>query len=154
MAMSKDGQPDKTGRDEGGRFTKGCSGNPSGRPIGIRNKSALLIETLMAGDAEAISVSVIDAAKSGDMTAAKIVLDRLLPVRRDSPINLPLPQIKTAQDVAAAMASILKSVGSGELTPDEGQQLSKLLESYLKTLVSSNLEERLIAIETKISQSV
>jgi hypothetical protein len=51
------------------------------------------------------------------------------------------------------MAAILKSVGSGELTPDEGQQLSKLLESYLKTLVSSNLEERLIAIEAKISEN-
>jgi hypothetical protein len=151
--MTDEKTPEFTGRNQAGRFTKGCSGNPSGRPIGIRNKSALLIETLMAGDAEAISVSVIDAAKSGDMTAAKIVLDRLLPVRRDSPINLPLPPIKTAQDVAAAMSELLASVATGELTPDEGQQLSKLLESYLKTLVGSNLEERLIAIEAKISES-
>ena len=151
--MSEDFKPEFTGRNQAGRFTKGCSGNPSGRPRGIRNKSAKLIEALLAGDAEAVSVSVIDAAKNGDMTAARLVLDRLLPVRRDSPINIPLPQIKTAQDVAAAMAAILKSVGSGELTPDEGQQLSKLLESYLKTLVSSNLEERLIAIEAQIGES-
>ena len=151
--MSEDSQPETSGRNQAGQFIKGCSGNPSGRPRGIRNKSAQLIEALLAGDAEAISVSVIDAAKSGDMTAARLVLDRILPARKDSPINITLPPIRTATDVTTAMSSILSSVGSGELTPDEGQQLSKLLESYLKTLVSSNLEERLIAIEAKISEN-
>ena len=151
--MSNTYQPANTGRNLAGQFEKGFSGNPSGRPRGIRNKSAQLIEALLAGDAEAISVSVIDAAKSGDMTAARLVLDRILPTRKDSPINITLPPIRTAKDVTAAMSELLASVATGELTPDEGQQLSKLLESYLKTLVNSNLEERLIAIEAKISEN-
>lgn len=88
---------------------------------------------MLAGDVEAIAVSVIDAARNGDMTAARLVLDRILPARKDSPINITLPSIRTAKDVTTAMSELLASVATGELTPDEGQQLSKLLESYLKT---------------------
>ena len=153
-AMTNDEQPVKTGRNQAGQFIRGRSGNPSGRPRGIRNKSAQLVEALLAGDAEEISISVIHAAKNGDMTAARLVLDRILPTRKDSPINITLPPIRTVKDVTTAMSELLASVATGELTPDEGQQLSKLLESYLKTLVSSDIETRLSAIENKISEAV
>lgn len=152
--MSEDTQPETSGRNQAGQFIKGRSGNPQGRPRGIRNKAAQLIETLLAGDSEAIAVSVIDAARNGDMTAARLVLDRILPARKDSPINITFPPIRTATDVTTAMSDLLASVATGELTPDEGQQLSKLLESYLKTLVSSDIEARLNAIEAKISEAV
>lgn len=152
--MSEDSQPETSGRNQAGQFIKGYSGNLAGRPSGIRNKSAQLIETLMAGDAEAISVRVIDAAKNGDMTAARLILDRLLPASKDNPINIPLGAIKTTKDVAAAMSSILDSVGTGELTPGQGEQVTKLLEGYLRMLQSTELEKRLTALEARLADTI
>jgi hypothetical protein len=36
-------------------FTPGCSGNPAGRPKGARNRSTLALETLLDGQAEALT---------------------------------------------------------------------------------------------------
>ena len=67
-------------------FQAGQSGNPAGRAKGTRTHYSMLAEKLMGGDIEDITRSVIDAAKGGDMTAARIVLDRITPVRRDRPV--------------------------------------------------------------------
>ncbi len=58
------------------QFQKGQSGNPAGKPKGARHKT-----TLMQDDAERIVNAVITAACNGDMTAAKIILDRICPPR-------------------------------------------------------------------------
>jgi hypothetical protein len=51
-------------------------GNP-GKPKAARHQTTIAAEKLMQGDSEAIVRAVIDAAKGGDMTAARIVLDRI-----------------------------------------------------------------------------
>ena len=33
---------------------------------------------------------------AGDMTAARLILDRIVPVRKGRPVRLPLPPVKTA----------------------------------------------------------
>ena len=48
-------------------FQKGQSGNPAGRPKGSRNKSLLVIEALMDGQAEAITQIVTEKALDADM---------------------------------------------------------------------------------------
>jgi hypothetical protein len=52
----------------------------------------------MAGDAEAVVRAVIDVAKGGDMTAARLVLDRIAPPCRGRPVRLDLPPIVCAAD--------------------------------------------------------
>jgi hypothetical protein len=42
-------------------------------------------------------------------------------------------------------------VGSGELTPGEGAEISRLIEGYIKTLEVTEHEERLTAIEAAIA---
>ena len=66
------------------KFLKGQSGNPAGRPRGARNRSTVLLQNLLEGEAEAITRKVIDLAKSGDMTAIKLCMDRLAPPRRSA----------------------------------------------------------------------
>lgn len=71
------------------RFQKGKSGNPLGRPKGSKNKSTIVKEALKA-EAEDLLVKhlpdvvkeVIRQAKQGNMVAAKMLLDRAIPVKR------------------------------------------------------------------------
>jgi hypothetical protein len=53
-------------------FQIGISGNPNGRKAGSRNKATLLLEALLDGEAEAVTRTVIEKAKAGDMGAARL----------------------------------------------------------------------------------
>lgn len=108
-----------TGKQRGKPFEKGKSGNPAGKPKGARHKTTLLAEKLMQDDAENIVNAVLKAAHNGDMTAARIVLDRIAPPRRDNLVRFTLPKIERASDAATASAAILDAVAEGELTPAE-----------------------------------
>jgi hypothetical protein len=74
-----------TGQKQSGRFVKGQSGNPRGRPKGARNTTTVALETLLDGQAQALTQKAIDLALAGDITALRLCLDRILPVRKDRP---------------------------------------------------------------------
>src|SRR5450631_2812498 len=69
-------------------FQPGRSGNPAGKPSGARHQTTIAAEKLMQGDCEAIVRAVIEKAKSGDAVAAKIILDRIVPVRKGAPVHI------------------------------------------------------------------
>ena len=141
--------PENTGRKQAGRFAKGRSGNPKGKPRGARHKATVLAEKLMQDDAQAIVAAVLDAAKGGDMTAARLVLERIAPVRKGRPICLDLPKIETASDVEAAMAALTLAMASGEITPDEAATVANIFEIRRRTIETMELEQRILAIEQK-----
>ncbi len=66
------------------------------------------------------------------MTAAKIILDRIAPVRRSHSFDL--PKIKCPDDEVAARAAILSAVADGSLTP--GGAVGVKLFSQLRRNVS------------------
>jgi hypothetical protein len=70
---------------------------------------------LLEGEAEAVTRAVVDKAKSGELAAAKIILDRILPPRRDRPVVFTVPKIEKAADALTASAAIVEAVASGEL---------------------------------------
>ena len=72
---------------------KPCRGNPAGRPRGSRNRATLLMESLLADDAEAIGRKAIAMAKQGDMAAIRLCMDRLAPVRKGEPVAFELPPL-------------------------------------------------------------
>jgi len=63
------------------QFTKGVSGNPAGRPRGIKDKRHRYAESIESMIPEVLE-SVFQKAVAGDMTAAKMLLDRSLPTKR------------------------------------------------------------------------
>jgi hypothetical protein len=114
-------------------FQKGQSGNPAGKPRGARHKTTLLAEKLMQDDVEKIVNAVLTAARNGDMTAAKIILDRIAPVRRGR-VFVSMPETVRPDDEVAARAEILREVLGGNLTPAEGVEISNLIEVFVKKL--------------------
>lgn len=129
------------------RFKKGQSGNPTGRPKGARHKTTLAIEALLDGEGEAITRVAIEKALEGDMTAIRVCMDRIAPPRKDRHIEFQLPKMEKASDAAAASAAIVDAASSGDLTPVEATELMKIVESYARTLVVSDFEERLERLE-------
>ena len=78
--------PAKTGSKQvGGRFEKGVSGNPGGRPAGSRNVATLACESLLEGQAEALTQKAVDIALAGDTVALKLCIDRIFSPRKHRP---------------------------------------------------------------------
>src|SRR6478752_3022016 len=98
------------GKQRGRPFQKGQSGNRDGRPKGSRNATTLALETLLDGQATALTQKAIDLALAGDMAALRICLDRILPPRKDRPTTFDFPAITTAAEAAATMSAILTAV--------------------------------------------
>ncbi len=137
-----------------GRFRKGRSGNPAGKPRGTRNKLTVLAEKLMEDDAESVTRAVVDKAKGGDMAAARLVLDRIAPPRKGRPVRFTMAKTVKAADVAEAVGAIVNAMARGELTPDEAATIAAVLEVKRKALETVELEKRIAALEQAASERV
>ena len=144
---------ENTGKiQESSKFKRGQSGNPKGKPKGARNKSTLAAEKLLEGSLDRICQRIEEEALNGNMQAAKMILDRFLPSRKDRVIRIDLPQIKTNEDVLSVIGCIVSAVGNGEISPSEGESLSRTIDMYSEALEAHGLELRLSAIETSIKR--
>jgi len=128
-------------------FRPGQSGNPNGRPKGSRNATTLALESLLDGQAKALTQKAIDLALAGDLIALRICLDRILPVRKDRPIEFVLPEIATIADTPKAIGAITAAVARGEITAADGADVSRLVETYVRAIEASDLDKRLKALE-------
>lgn len=141
--------PAKTGRQHAGRFAKGASGNPAGRPQGSRHKATLAMEAIFEGEAEQLGRRAVELALDGDTTALRLCLERIAPARKSRQINLTLPKIERAADVLDAMSEVVAAVVGGHIDVDEGASLAGLLDLKRRAIESVDIEKRLAALEAK-----
>jgi len=125
----------------------GQSGNPKGRPAGSRNRMTLVALAAMEEGADAIAKKVVEMAKQGDMSAARLVLERLVPPAKERPIFLNLPDTGSADGVAQAQAAILQAVAAGDILPGEAATLAGIVEARRKAVETQELEARISALE-------
>jgi hypothetical protein len=100
----------------------------SGRPQGARNKKTLAAEILLEGQARALTRRAVQAALGGDMTAMRLCLERISPVRREAAIRVDIPPVNSAADVPAAISAIVSAVAAGNLTVGQGESMVALLD--------------------------
>jgi len=136
----------KNGRNTAGQFTEGNSGKPKGS----RNKATIAIESLLEGQAEALTQTAISKALDGDSMALRLCMDRIAPLPKDNTILFPLPRMESANDASKAAGSVLKAVSIGEITPIEGSRVMGLIDSFRRTLELTVIEHRIQALESNI----
>jgi hypothetical protein len=132
----------KLARQPDGTFSKGASGNPKGRP---KTETAAL-RMQIAPQAEAIIRQVISQALDGDLSAAKLILDRILPPLKPvtAPVTIPFEGVESLSDHARA---ILSAASSGEISSDIAAQLIQSTANLTRIIEVEDLRERLEALE-------
>ena len=140
---SQENKLSKYGRNTDGTFSNGNVGKTKG----TRNKKTLAIESLLEGQAEALTQTAISKALEGDGLALRLCMERIAPAPKDNSVSFPLLEMKDAMDASKAASSILTAVSEVELSPIEGIRVMGLIDSYRRTLELTEIEERLQALE-------
>jgi len=135
----------KTKTKNTGQFKAGESGNPAGRPKGSSG-----ISKLRAGISEHVPdiiAKMVEKAKEGDSTAARLLLERAIPALRptDHPEPLSIPGATLTEQGNAVIAAI----ASGELAPVQGGVLLAALANLAKLTEADDLEKRIAALEAR-----
>lgn len=139
-------KPENTGRKSDGTFAPGNS--LGGKPAGARHKVTRAIEALLDNEHEALTRKAIEKALEGDMVALRLCLDRLAPPRKDAPVSIGLPAVRSAADAVEASAAVLAAVAAGEITPDEAGRVMALLTAHKAIVEAGDHEARIAALES------
>ena len=142
--------PNNDGRKSDGRFAAG--NRLGGNRAGSRHRVTLAIEALLEGQHVALTAKAVELALSGDTTALRLCLDRLAPPKRDVPIRMSLPLVRSASDTVIASSNVLAAVSAGEITPDEGGRIMALLAAHTAIVEACDHEIRITEMEVRVRQ--
>jgi hypothetical protein len=134
-------------KQRGKPFARGVSGNPAGRRRGSRNAALVALDRLGEEAAADVVRVVIAAARAGDLTAARTLLDRVWPARKGRAVALPLPPVATPAGVVAALAVVVATMAEGALTPDEASAVAAVIEGQRRAIETEELAARIAALE-------
>lgn len=118
-----------------GKFLPGNSGG-AGRPKGSRNKVTIACEELLEGEGEKLTRKAIDLALSGDTTALKLCIDRIIPPRK----GRPLPKLERKEG-ENPVETLLRAVLDGHVTPEEGRDVVSMVESAARVAATQILAD-------------
>jgi hypothetical protein len=133
-------------------WQRGQSGNPKGRPKGLRHRCVVALEAIGFDAGEEIIRTVVRLAKAGDLDACRILLDRLWP-RGRFPIEFKLPTLSKASDLTAAIAALTKEMAEGRLTPQEAAHVGVVFDLHRKAHEATELEQRIERLERAVNQT-
>jgi hypothetical protein len=127
-------------------FEKGQSGNPAGRPPGIRDKRNAMRELLVPHAAELVAKAV-ELAKAGDVTALRICLDRLIPPAKakDDPVSVP----GLSGSLADSGRTVLEALAAEKITPDEAAAILQAIATQARIVEVAEIEKRVTALEQR-----
>lgn len=112
-------------RDRKGRFPKGASGNPGGRPT--RSAQYAKRYPQLQENGPAIIAVAIDLALGGDRDALSLLVPRLMPALR--PVDVPVALAAGADKLGPveAVDAVVAAVMSGVVSPDVGERIASTI---------------------------
>jgi len=120
-----------------------------GRPRGSRNKTTKAALELINSHSEPVVRKVIVMALQGNETMLRALFDRIVPARRETPVNIGKLPTTTIDDLGKANEQLVKLVSSGKLTITEANGLADLIEKQRKLFEIEELERRVKVLESK-----
>ena len=132
------------------QWKPGQTGNPKGRPPGV--SAITKLRASIAGEVPEILASLVVAAKGGDVQAARLILERVLPPVKatEQAVTLQLPEDGSLTDQGWA---VLAAVSAGSLAPGQGAQLLAAIGTLAKVTEIDELEARLTKLEAQSEKS-
>ena len=137
-----------------GRFKKGQSGNPAGKPKGTRHRATMAMLELLKDESQALARVCVDRALEGDIQALKLCLDRICPPSKDHPFEVTLPKVSSVDDLPAFTGSLLDAVADGTLPPSEAEKISKIAAIHKEAVQLATFETRLSELEALIKEKL
>jgi len=128
------------------QWQPGQTGNPKGRPPGQSEITRL--RASLAGDVPEILAGLVEAAKGGDVQAARLILERILPSVKaiEQAVELQLPEGGT---LTAKASAVLSAAAAGHLAPGQAAQLIAALGTLAKITEIDELAARITSLEEK-----
>jgi hypothetical protein len=132
-----------------GRWKKGESGNPAGRPAGAGEVSK--IRAAIAERVPELLTRLMAQALQGDTGAARLLLERAVaPLKAaEQPQALNLPDGTMTEQGRAVLAS----VAAGELAPGQGAALLGAIGTLARVSEIDEMNARITALENKHEKS-
>ena len=126
-----------------GRWKPGQSGNPKGRPPGSSEVARL--RAGIAARVPQILDRLTEAALAGDVQAARLLLERVLPPVKavELPIELPLSEGRPTEQAR----QVLAAAAGGALAPDQAVSLIGSLAAVARISETDELRERIERLE-------
>jgi Family of unknown function (DUF5681) len=137
MAMTNPKRP--------GRWKAGESGNPAGRKPGSGEVAKM--RAAMAEHVPALVTVLVERALSGDIGAARLLLERTIAPLKASEEAAPLAMPEgTLADQAHA---VVQAAADGNLAPGQAAQMVAALGGVARIVETTEILERLTALEAK-----
>lgn len=127
-------------------FRPGVSGNPKGRPAGIKDHRAEWREALAEHGTELVAKAV-ELALDGDTQALKLCIDRAIPAYRPAAEKVEFELVGASLTEKAE--SVLAAVAAGHLDPQTGKALIDGIGALTKIAEVEEIRQRLDALEAQ-----
>ncbi len=118
------------------KFTKGQSGNPSGRPVGITKTTE--IRQQLENGSDGVVRKLLEMAEGGDIDAIKMVMDRVCPAPKQAAQPILLPSFDSDQE---RLDYILSEVLNGNIPIEIGVQALGFMERCKKDIENQKIDD-------------
>jgi Family of unknown function (DUF5681) len=127
-----------------GAWKPGESGNPRGRTSGVER-----IRQLLDPHREDLVKKAVALALTGDVTALRMCLDRVVPVPRAESAAVLIPALATAHTLTEKAEAVARAIGKGQLSPDTGATLLQAIAAACKVAEFDDLQRRVAELESR-----
>jgi hypothetical protein len=100
--------------------------------------------------AGALICKALDMAESGDVAALRLCIERILPLRKERPVSLTSPAVRSAADAEQLMGAIIEAMTSGDVTPSQAAQMARPIDMFVRTVVTAGIERDLAELRESL----